>query len=70
MRVGLEKSTPIKHNARKLECVYAINYFILFRPFEKSGGTLYLGVLVFFSWFSKQNQIPQIIIGTGRVILS
>ena len=34
----------------------------------KSGGTLYPGVLVFFLFFSTQNQVPQIIIGLGRLI--
>ena len=38
---------------------------ILFGPFEKWGGTLYSGALVFsFFLFSTQNQLPQIIIVT------
>ena len=37
----------------------------LFRPFEKCGGTLYSGVLKF---FSTQNQVPQKFIEMSRVI--
>ena len=41
----------------------------VFRPFEKWGGTLYPGVLVFlFFLFSTHNQLPQILMGMGRVM--
>ena len=47
-------------------CLARGNKKELFRPFEKWGGTLFSGVIVFL--LSTQNQVPQIIMGIGRMI--
>ena len=41
---------------------------LLFRTFEKRGGTFYSSVSVFFFLFSMQNQVSQIFIGISQVI--
>ena len=46
--------------------ILLFRFFALFRPFEKLGGTYYSGVFIFL--FSKPIQVPQVILGMGRVI--